>query len=106
VFDFSDLRVTKFLNSPVKIGLINFYAPWCKGCVKFKDQWIDLAIHYKNKINICAVNCEDPYNNSLRWKFDITSYPNIMFFDENGYLEHYDGSINTDLIQQFISSKL
>jgi len=102
LFDFKGKKV----NFKGKEGLINFYAPWCGHCRKMKDLWSELAIHFKDRFIIAAVNCEDPYNYNLRWRFNITCYPTLKFVNKRGQLEDYDGEIEKDELLEFISGRL
>ena len=102
LFDFKGKKV----NFHGKEGLINFYAPWCVHCRKMQDMWSELAIHFKDRFVISAVNCEDPFNYNLRWIFDIVYYPTLKFVDKKGNITDYEGDIEKDNLLEFISSRL
>lgn len=109
LFDFDGKRLKYFAKvkkGKPKIGIIVFYAPWCVHCVYMKELLENLASQFKNRFNITAVNCEHPFNYSLRWLFEISCYPTIMYFNKTGEVENYLGTCDKDGLLTFISSKL
>ena len=89
-----------------KNGFINFYAPWCPHCKKMVEMWSDLAIQFKHKFIIAAVNCEKKENYEIRNKLRIREYPTIKFVSKNGLLyNHKNGGTKDDFIY-FICNKL
>ena len=106
-FNITDNKVTiinkEFKN---KNGLINFYAPWCPHCKTMVEQWSDLAIQFKHKFAIGAVNCENKNNYKIRNKLRIVQYPTIKSVSKNGIISKYDGEYMKDDMIFYICNKL
>lgn len=89
-----------------KYGLINFYAPWCPHCRNMVEMWSDLAIQFKYKFAIGAVNCENKDNYDIRNKLKIEYYPTIKSVSKKGIISKYDGNLLKDEIMYYICTKL
>ena len=98
----------KVINKNFKdsYGFINFYAPWCPHCIKMKETWTDLAIEFKNKFAIGAVNCENKKNYKIRDKLRIMQYPTIKTVSKNGIVSNYEGNYMKDDMIFYICNKL
>jgi thiol-disulfide isomerase/thioredoxin len=88
-------------------GLIFFYTPWCKSCEDFKYKWSEIALLFKNRFFIGAVNVENQKNKNdiLRNELKITTYPTIKYVAKNGKIQKYDGTKNINEIVHFICKK-
>ncbi len=89
-----------------KYGLIVFYAPWCYHCQEMVEMWSDLAIQFKYKFILGAVNCEKKENYPIRNKLRIKLYPTIKYVGPDGILKDYKGICKKDDIMFFICSKI
>jgi thiol-disulfide isomerase/thioredoxin len=106
-FDITGNNV-KIINKHFKNsnGFINFYAPWCPHCIKIQELWSDLAIEFKHKFAIGAVNCENKKNYKIRDKLRIMQYPTIKTVSKNGILSNYGGEYIKDDMIFYICNKL
>ncbi len=103
-FDFIQKTVTA--DSFKTGGLINFYVPWCPPCKEMRDLWMELAVQFKGKFAIGAVNCELPFNYILRSRFSIRSYPTVKYVTKKGLVKNYTGELTRDALIIFICEKL
>lgn len=103
-------NVNLFLKKSIrgdKRGLILFYTPWCKSCENFKYKWSEIALLFKNRFFIGAVNVENSiYENEIvRSQLKIKSYPTIMFVTKTGKVSIFKGSRDINEITEFICKK-
>jgi thioredoxin domain-containing protein 5 len=98
----------KVINKNFKemYGFIKFYAPWCPHCTKLREMWSDLAIEFKNKFVIGAVNCENKKNYIIRNKLRILQYPTIKTVSNKGVVSNYEGDHIKDNMIFYICNKL
>lgn len=91
-----------------KKGLIIFYAPWCKHCVKISELLINLALANINLFYFGAVNCEniEDGNDYLCSYANITKYPTIKYIKEDGTLEDYKYEYVSDNLVYFINTNI
>lgn len=99
----SILKNKNFINKP---GIIIFYADWCKHCQNSVEMWSDLALEFKNKFPIGAVQCDAKKNEDLCIINKINYYPTIKLVNNKGELFDYKGSSNKDDIIYFICTKI
>lgn len=103
IFDFKGDQLKSNEDLP---GIVVFYAPWCKHCRDRVPLWNELATHFKKRIIVAVVNCEDRYNQSLRWKLNIKKYPTVKYFKKDGILKPYLGDIDKNSLYNFVSDLL
>ena len=98
----------KVINKNFKemYGFIKFYAPWCPHCTKLRELWSDLAIEFKNKFVIGAVNCENKKNYIIRNRLRILQYPTIKTVSNKGIVSNYEGDYMKDNMIFYICNKL
>lgn len=89
-----------------KPGFVNFYAPWCKHCIKMVPIWSDLAIEFRNKFIICAVNCENKKNYKIRNALKILQYPTIKSISKKGTICNYNDSYSKEDLLYNICTKI
>jgi thioredoxin-like negative regulator of GroEL len=100
-----------YIDSSVKSsnirGLVLFYTPWGRSCNDFKYKWSEIALLFKNRFFIGAVNVENQKskNDILRHDLEITTYPTIKYVSKNGKLQKYGGTKNINEIVHFICKK-
>ncbi len=67
-------------NLPV---LVDFWAEWCRPCLKMKPFIKEIAEEFEGKIKVCEVNVDE--NPSEAAKYGVRGIPSIFFF-KNGEL--------------------
>ena len=91
-----------------KNGLIIIYAPWCSHCIKSVPIWTELAVIFKNKFAIGAVNIENEYYNNYSIKTALRTkyYPTIYKISKNGGISKYTKGYDINDILEYILNKL
>jgi len=80
VFNFEDNKEWKYEgNLPC---IIDFYADWCGPCKMVAPVLDELAVEYKDKLNIYKIDTE--LEQELAGMFGIKSIPSILFIPKNG----------------------
>jgi thiol-disulfide isomerase/thioredoxin len=100
-----------YIDSSVKSsnirGLVLFYTPWCRSCNDFKYKWSEIALLFKNRFFIAAVNVENKNNKNdiIRNELKITTYPTIKYITKDGKVTKYERSRNINEIVHYICKK-
>lgn len=89
-------------------GIIIFYAPWCKHCVKMSDLIIDLAISNLNIFYFGSVNVEniEDGNDYLAIYGNIHNLPTIKVINEDKSLENYKFDYNIDNLIFYVNTNI
>ncbi|PAV20606.1 thioredoxin-domain-containing [Pyrrhoderma noxium] len=86
---------------------VKFYAPWCGHCKKLAPTWTQIALHFRNKLNVAEVNC-DVHKNLCKSQ-DIQGYPSLFFYsgsNDDVHKTEYAGGRKFDQIRQFAESAI
>ena len=85
-------------------AIIDFWAPWCSPCIKFKPIFEEVASNTKD-IAFGKVNIED--NRPIAMDFQVMSIPTIIFFKDGEEAGRFTGSVTKesfqDKIKEFLS---
>ena len=107
--DFILKKKKLFINNDYfneKKGLIVFYAPWCKHCIKLSDLLVELALSNINIYYFGAVNVENikDGNDYLSVYGNIKKLPTLKYIDKKGKLIDYTFKYNYDNLIFFINN--
>lgn len=74
----------KVVNDPSQNVLVQFFAPWCGHCKELAPKWDTVANAFSREPNckVAKINVDDPANESIKRRFQISSFPTILFFPE------------------------
>lgn len=97
------IKLNKNITSNLN-GIIVIYAPWCETCNMTKDLWENIAILFKYKFNIYAINAYnfDDNNQDLTLPLDVRIYPSYKFVNKNGEISTFNGKINESELVKYI----
>jgi len=74
--------------------LIMFYAPWCGHCKKLKPDYSAAATELKGKAILAGMDCDKPDAHNIRYRFNITGYPTLIYFENGEQKYMYGGQMN------------
>jgi thioredoxin len=78
----------EIINSP-KLGVVDFWAPWCGPCIALGPTIDQLAKEYEGKVNVAKINVDENPETSI--KFGITSIPCVLFFKDGKLVDKQVG---------------
>lgn len=84
--------------------MIDFYADWCGPCKMVAPILEELAVEYKDKINIYKVDTED--QQELAGIFGIRSIPSMLFCPKDGQPQMAMGALPKDTFKKAIEDIL
>jgi thioredoxin len=84
--------------------LIDFYADWCGPCKMVAPILEELAVEYKDKINIYKVDTEE--QQELAQVFGIRSIPSLLFCPKDGQPQMAMGALPKDSFKKAIDDIL
>jgi thioredoxin len=99
VFDFEKNNEWKFEGKLP--ALIDFYADWCGPCKMVAPILEELAVEYKDKIDIYKVDTEE--ERELSAMFGIQSIPSLLFIPMNGQPAMAKGALPKDSFKKAFS---
>lgn len=97
-----------YINNPYfsrNKGLILFYSPLCKYCIKLSDTLINIALSHLNLFSIGSVNCFNikDGNDYVCSYANITEFPIIKYINDDGELLDYPHSYQIDNLIYYIN---
>ena len=97
-----------YKNKNNNYGFILVYAPWCEHCLKIALMWSELAIQFKYKFDIYALNSEDIKNKNdhIVAKLNVKKYPTLFIINNKSKVVAYKYNVNLNDIIFYISLKI
>ncbi|MDO5571056.1 MAG: thioredoxin [Bacteroidales bacterium] len=90
IFDYSKEKEFKYVGKlPV---VVDFYADWCGPCKMVSPILEDLAVEYRDIIDIYKINTE--HEETLSKMFGIRSIPSILFIPLDGEPKMAQGAMS------------
>ena len=89
------------INSNIPV-LVDFYADWCQPCKKLVPILESLNKDFNGKLKIGKV---DTGKTSLSNKYNISSLPSILFFNNGELISRKTGMQSKKALKEMISEK-
>lgn len=102
IFDFENEKEWAF-NGDLPC-IIDFYADWCGPCKMVAPVLEELALEYKNKINIFKINTEE--QPEIAGAFGVRSIPSILFIPAEGQPQMSVGALPKQTFESAIKDVL
>jgi len=102
IYDIDNVDELKFLGD--KPTLVDFYADWCGPCKMLEPILEELAVEYKDRINIFKVDVEKEMQ--LAAAFGAMSIPTLLFIPENDKPTLSPGAPGKQMLVEMIEEKL
>jgi len=102
IYDIDNVDELKFLGD--KPTLVDFYADWCGPCKMLEPILEELAVEYKDRINIFKVDVEKEMQ--LAAAFGAMSIPTLLFITENDKPTLSPGAPGKQMLVEMIEEKL
>lgn len=83
--------------------LLEFYAPWCKHCVKLAQTLDEVAVAFQNDADVLIAKIDATANDISKDLFDVKGYPTLYFRSSAGNLLKYEGDRTKEDFINFIN---
>jgi thioredoxin 1 len=84
--------------------LVDFWADWCQPCKALVPTIEALAEQYKGRLKVGKMNVEE--NDSVPFRYSITTLPTLMIFSKGQVSEQRVGLISKDNLAKLIEPLL
>jgi thiol-disulfide isomerase/thioredoxin len=102
-------RNEKFEDEKKNQGeIVLYYASWCPHCKNFMPEWDKFENYAKDKFQSLKVNkmqCENG-NEAICKEKGVQGYPTIIFYDQTGKANMYDGDRTMEGLLGYITNKV
>eukprot|EP00795_Rhopilema_esculentum_P014183 gene14183-5188_t len=82
--------------------LVMFYAPWCGHCKRLKPEFSAAATEVKGRATLASLDCDKPELSDIKYEFNITGYPTLIFFENGQQKFDYGGKYSKDGIVEWL----
>ena len=101
VFEVTSQNAFEFLSTQDQQGiLLEFYAPWCGHCQKFKSAYNDVAAELTNKGDFRVGACDITANAAMSGRFDVREIPALYLY-RKGELYKYSGPFHATAVKKW-----
>ena len=84
--------------------LVDFWAPWCKYCVKITDAYDRIAEQYGDRLEVVKVNIDD--NEALAMQEQIEIIPTLVIYENGKAMGSIVAPESKAMIDNFIKENL
>jgi len=87
-----------------KPTLAFFHSDDCQQCIIMIDTVEQVFPEFSTSVTLIDINVYDPNNEPLLRRVELQYIPTLVFFDENGKGEPYEGVMTVDELRQHLIS--
>ena len=90
-----------------KNEIVLYYVSWCPHCKTLMPEWDKFETHAKNNLSwlkVSKIQCEDS-NAAMCSQKGVEGFPTIIFYDQNGKTNIYDGDRKMEAIADFANKR-
>ncbi|MEI8110960.1 MAG: thioredoxin [Chitinophagia bacterium] len=87
-----------------KLTVVDFWAEWCGPCRAIGPVIEELAVQYKDQVNVGKVNVD--VNPGLSVNYGITSIPAILFIKGGQIVDKQIGAVPKSVLEKKIQAHL
>ncbi len=104
-----EIRTATDLNFEEAAGnaewvLVDFWAPWCGPCRRLKPTLNELAIAFRDRLQILAVNVDIAPRTSQ--SFQVTGIPNLVLLHKGSVVDRRVGAASFDELEAWLNRHL
>ena len=92
---------SEVLNSEEPV-VVDFWAPWCGPCKMIAPVLEELADEYEGELKIAKINVDN--NQGLAQKYQVSSIPNLVFFNEGEAVDRQVGFTSKEAIVEKVDN--
>lgn len=70
--------------------IINFYASWCEPCRQLDRELSSVEERYGDKLSIMRVDVDDPKNDKIVDRYEVSPIPTVVFLNTDGEVVTYN----------------
>ncbi|HLS99856.1 MAG TPA: thioredoxin domain-containing protein [Acholeplasma sp.] len=80
--------------------LVEFFAPWCRGCDSYETILEDISDEYFGKLKVYKLNVED--NSEIADAYDVFSLPTLRLFKDGKVINELDGLQSENSLKKWL----
>lgn len=81
--------------------LVDFYADWCKPCMRLVPTMEEIAAEQEGKVLVCKVDVDK--SQSLAGAYQVMSIPNIIVFKNGEVYKRVAGAVSKEELLELVN---
>lgn len=87
-----------------KVGIIDFWAPWCGPCKMLGPIFEEVAKDYDGKVEFIKIDVDE--NPDVAAQFNVMSIPSLFIVKGDEILDQTMGAMTKDQLKEFVDAQL